>query len=257
MSEEQVDFSKFGKSFQENLCHLVLVDRPFADQIFEVLDINFLELRYLQVFVRKILNYREKYSVHPSSSIMKSVLRTELDSEPESIKIRLRDYYAGILPSGEIKDADYIRQTSLDFCKKQKLKEALIKSVDLIKNSSFDEVSCVINDAINLGSSNDFGYDYIADFEVRFQKISRNPVTTGWHLVDSLIKGGLGSGELGVVIAPTGAGKSMVLTHLGAQALLQGKTVVHYTLELSDTVVASRYDSCITGVHLKDLIPRK
>jgi len=71
--------------------------------------------------------------------------------------------------------------------------------------------------------------------------------------VDEISKGGLGSGELGVVIAPTGSGKSMVLVHLGAQALLAGKSVVHYTLELADTIVASRYDSVITGIHLKDL----
>ena len=32
-----------------------------------------------------------------------------------------------------------------------------------------------------------------------------------------------------------------------------GKTVVHYTLELGDTVIASRYDSCITKIPLSDL----
>ena len=63
----------------------------------------------------------------------------------------------------------------------------------------------------------------------------------------------LGQKELGVVIAPTGAGKSMALVHLGAQALLEGKTVVHYTLELQDTVVASRYDSCLTKIPLQNL----
>ena len=40
----------------------------------------------------------------------------------------------------------------------------------------------------------------------------------------------------------------MVLVHLGSEALKQGKTVVHYTLELQDTVVGNRYDSCISGV---------
>ncbi len=63
--------------------------------------------------------------------------------------------------------------------------------------------------------------------------------------------------ELSVVIAPTGAGKSMVLVHQGATALELGKTVVHYTLELADTIVGQRYDSCITGVGLKDLIHSK
>jgi replicative DNA helicase len=78
-------------------------------------------------------------------------------------------------------------------------------------------------------------------------------VSTGWKQLDDISKGGLGSGELGVVVAPTGAGKSMVLVHLGAQALKQGKNVIHYTLELADTVVASRYDSAITGVELRNL----
>ena len=42
MEMVKTDFSKYGKSFQENLCHIILEDRPFADQIFEVLDENFL-----------------------------------------------------------------------------------------------------------------------------------------------------------------------------------------------------------------------
>ena len=56
-----------------------------------------------------------------------------------------------------------------------------------------------------------------------------------------------------MVIAPTGAGKSMVLVHLGSEAIKEGKTVIHYTLELQDTVIAKRYDSCITGYPLSEL----
>ena len=81
----------------------------------------------------------------------------------------------------------------------------------------------------------------------------RNPISSGWVLMDQITRGGLGQGELGVVIAPTGVGKSMVLVHLGAQAVKQGHSVIHYTLELADTHVATRYDSCITGVDLKDI----
>ena len=254
MEQEKEDFSKFGKSFQEDLCQLILKDRPFADQIFEVLDINFLELKHLQVFIRRIISYRKKYGIHPTQKIMNSIIRTQLKNENESVQIRIRDYYARVLSTDlEPDGAEYIKDVSLDFCKKQKLKEALIKSVELIKRSSFDEVSQVINDAIKLGSDGNLGYEYLKDFEVRFIPRHRNPVSTGWQQMDDISKGGLGSGELGVVVAPTGAGKSMVLVHLGAQALKQGKNVVHYTLELADTVVASRYDSAITGVELRNL----
>ena len=254
LKETKEDFSRFGKSFQEDLCQLMLDDRPFADQLFEVLDVNFLELTYLRVFVNKIQEYKSKYSVHPTRKTMTSILRTGLTEEQDSVKKMLRDYYARILSCEiSVDGEEYIKDTALDFCKKQKLKEAMIHSVDLIKKSSFDEVSKVINDALKLGTSNDIGYDYMSDFERRFEIKSRNPVSTGWEVVDKISKGGLGSGELGVVIAPTGAGKSMVLVHMGSQAVKEGKNVVHYTLELSDTVVASRYDSCITEFHLKDL----
>ena len=252
MSVDKDNFSFFGKAFQENLCQLILLDRPFADQVKEVLVIEFLELKYLQVFVQKIFDYKEKYKVHPTYDIMTTLLRSGLEDQNETIQKQVRDYFARIQDK-EPEGSQFVKETSLDFCKKQKLKEAMLKSVKILQSSSFDEISKTINDALRLGSSTDFGYDYLVDFEKRFLIKTRNPINTGWDEIDLTCKGGLGAGELGVVIAPTGAGKSMVLVHLGTQALKLGKTVIHYTLELADSVVASRYDSCITGIELSDL----
>ena len=67
---EETDFSKYGKSFQETLAHIIFEDRPFSDQIEEVLDISFFELKYLRVFVDRIFDYKRKYQVHPSSEAM-------------------------------------------------------------------------------------------------------------------------------------------------------------------------------------------
>jgi hypothetical protein len=252
MTNEKSDFSRFGKAFQENLVQLMLIDRTFCDQLKEVMDIQFLELKYLQAFVQRIFEYKDKYKVHPSYETMTSIIRNSLEDENEALQKQVRDYFARI-HTKEIDGAEYIKETSLDFCKKQKLKEAMLKSVKLLQTASFDEISKAINDALKLGMSNDIGYDFLVDFEKRFEVKSRNPVTTGWDEMDHLCKGGLGRGELGVVVAPTGAGKSMVLVHLGTEALKHGKTVVHYTLELSDTVVASRYDSCYTQFAIREL----
>ncbi len=251
-AQDKVNFSKYGKSFQEGLAALILQDRAFSDQIQEVLETQYFELKYLQVFVDKIFGYKEKYNVHPTGKIFMTILRTELEDETDAIKKQTRDYFSRIYNT-DVKDQDFIKNTSLDFCRKQTLKEAMIKSVGLLKNSSYDEIAKVINEALKLGSDSDFGYDYVADFERRFEIKARDPISTGWDEIDTLCRGGLGNGELGVVIAPTGAGKSMVLVHLGAQALLQGKTVVHYTLELQDTSIGIRYDSCITGVSLSEM----
>lgn len=253
---ENVNFSRYGKSFQEKLCMVILDDRAFADQIEEVLDINFLELNYLKLFLTKVFSYREKYGVHPSRDIMKTILRSDLDAENELTAKQVREFYVRS-QIADLTDVEYIKDTSLDFCKKQNLKSAMVKSIGLLQNSSYDEISQVINDSLKLGMDNDEGYDWKKDFEERFKPRFRNPISTGWDLIDNICKGGLGQKELGVVIAPTGAGKSMVLVHLGTQALKAGKTVVHYTLELQDTVIGSRYDSCLTKVPLGNLMSFK
>lgn len=253
MREDRTDFSRYGKAFQEGLVQLIFEDRPFADQITEVLDIQFIELEYLRLFATLIVDYREKYETHPSVDIMLVLLRTEIDNENEVVQSQTREYFAKI-HTKELTDIKYIKETALDFCRKQNLKEAMMESVGLLQKCSFDEISTVINNALKLGSDTNFGYDYLKDFEARFVPKYRKPVTTGWPEIDTIMGGGLGKSELGVVIAPTGAGKSMALVHLGTQALKEGKTVVHYTLELQDTVVASRYDSCLTGYPLSDII---
>mgnify|MGYP003674530846 CR=1 FL=1 len=53
MKAEKVNFGRYGKSFQEGLVQLIFEDRPFADQITEVLDVNFIELEYLRIFFKK------------------------------------------------------------------------------------------------------------------------------------------------------------------------------------------------------------
>jgi replicative DNA helicase len=256
---EKASFSRHGKDFQEKLSKLMFEDRAFCSQISEVLDVNFFELSYLQLFVKKVLLYKEKYDSHPNISSMTTMLRTDLADESPLMQKQIRDYYKRVLTSSDtsMEDAGFIKDTALDFCRKQKYKEAVMKSLALLEKSSFDEIQEMVTKSLTLGAENNFGHDYILDFEKRFEFVARNPVTTGWDEVDKICKGGLGKGELGVVIAPTGAGKSMALVHIGATAVKMGKSVIHYTLELQDTVVASRYDSCITKFPLSSLMELK
>ena len=123
MLTQKADFGRYGKSFQEGLVQLIFEDRPFADQITEVLDTEHLELEYLRTFVTKVTDYRERYGKHPSTNAMISILRTDLDKEDEVTQKQVRDYFARIHTNELSSDVDYIKETSLDFCRKQKLKE--------------------------------------------------------------------------------------------------------------------------------------
>jgi hypothetical protein len=251
---DDINFAKYGKPFQECLAALIFKDNKFASQIEEVLNLNYFELRYLQTFVKLTYDYKEKYGKFPSDLTMASILKAELDVNNAVIKKQLKDFFAKIKSEniGNV-DPEFVKTHAIDFCKKQKLKEAMIKSVELVQNSSFDEISKIINEALKAGTTADIGHDFVNDFEDRYKLTARNPISTGWDIVDSYLRGGHGEGELGVVIAGTGVGKSQMLTHLGAHALKAGKNVVHYTLELSDKVIGLRYDSCLTGTPINNL----
>ena len=249
-------FKDFGISFQQKLTQIILEERTFADQIEEVLEESYFDVKYLRLIIGEIFKYKEKYEIHPTHDAISTIFRVGFQEENEVLVKQARTFLVRIHKS-HVDDADFVKETALDFAKRQKLKEAMIKSISLLQKSSFDEISHVINEALKLGTDTNFGYDWIKDFEERFEIKTRNAVSTGWDDIDSLCDGGLGQGELGIGIAPSGTGKSMLLVHLGAQALKAGKNVVHYTLELADTVIGSRYDSCITGIPINDLREKK
>jgi len=78
-------------------------------------------------------------------------------------------------------------------------------------------------------------------------------IPTGLPTLDSYLGGGLGPGELGVVMAPTGRGKSFFLSFVGANALRVRKRVLHFTLELSKDKVLARYESYQTKIRKSEL----
>ena len=100
MIKDTPTFAHYGKSFQEKLRRLVLDDRQFADQIGEVIDVGFFETKYLQVFNKKVFDYKEKYGTHPTRSILETILRTDLDEENDLVKQQVREFFARAQTAG-------------------------------------------------------------------------------------------------------------------------------------------------------------
>ena len=122
-----------------------------------------------------------------------------------------------------------------------------MQSVELLDTQKYDEIKGVIDNAMKAGVERDIGHEYLTGFEERMSSSTRDTVPTKWDSVNDLMEGGLAGGELGVIVAPAGIGKSWTLQALGADAVRQGKTVVHYTLELNAQYVGLRYDTIVSG----------
>jgi predicted ATP-dependent serine protease len=74
---------------------------------------------------------------------------------------------------------------------------------------------------------------------IRQEVILQSPL----RLLDRSIRGGLGKGHLGVIVAPAGVGKSACLVQIGLDALLRQKTVLHLAVRQSVEHVSWRVPS--------------
>lgn len=236
------------------------MDREWASQMYEVMLPTFFELNYLQYLTRLYFTYYEQYKAFPTLQLLISIIREDL-SEGQDIILRdqIVEFLHRLKSNPHPGDIGYVKDKALDFCKRQAFKDALHKAVELIQTDKFDSVISLMKDAVSIGMPHSIGHDFHEDIEARFVKAHRIPCPTGLPRIDApdILDGGLGRGEIGVVTANTGVGKSHYLVAMGANALRSGKNVLHYTFELTETAVGRRYDSNLTDIDINDLMASK
>jgi replicative DNA helicase len=128
-----------------------------------------------------------------------------------------------------------------------------MESVDYLKIGQYEKIKTKFDEALKAGMERNIGHDYGEDVEKRMTVMARSSINTKWEVIDGLMDGGLGPGELGIITACAGSGKSWVLCKLGAEAMKQGKNVIHFTLELNENYVGLRYDACFTGIDFQNI----
>lgn len=242
--------SEYGYSFQIKILTCLFTDKAFLQQIIDILDSKFFENDANKFIVDIVKEYFNEFKSPPTKEVLK-VKVTEIDNDvlKKTVIEHLKDIYRYI----GAEDLDFVKQQTLDFCKNQNLKGAIIQSVELLKDGEYDSIKALIDTAMKAGAERDLGHEYMQDIEERYSESVRNTITTGWDVIDELADGGLGKGELGVMVAPAGIGKSWALVNVAANAVKAGKTVIHYTLELNEAYVGLRYDSVFTGIAAQNL----
>jgi len=253
-------FSKYGKDFQEKIFQALLTDHQWAAQMIEVMQFDYFELKYLQFLCDRFFSFYEKYKNFPTMQLLITIIRDELSSGSDTIlRDMVVDYLSRIKASPNIGDLKFVKEKALDFCKKQALQQALEESVKAIKAENYEQVLSIMKDAVYKGGQSTIGHDFFEDHEARFVLIDRATCPTGIKELDQkkVLNGGLGRGEIGIVVAPTGVGKSHWLVAMGAEAIRRGKNVVHYTFELTETAVGIRYDSNLCNIPSSNIIDNK
>ena len=242
--------TEYGFGFQVKVIAAMFTDRIFLQQIADIIQPDYFESDSNSWLLEVILDHFRQYKAPPTKDVLK-VKVTEIEND--ILKTAVLEQLKEVFRYMESDDLSFVKDEILKFCKNQEIKRAIMDSVNLLKMGNYDEIKSKMDSAMKAGADTNIGLDYINDVASRYNEAARHTITTGWDVIDDLMDGGLAPGELGVVMAPAGIGKSWMLINIGANAVKAGKTVIHYTLELNENYVGQRYDSVLTGINAQTL----
>jgi replicative DNA helicase len=245
---------QYGHSFQVKTLSCLVNDREFLQQVSDIVKPDFFDSEANKWVVKTTLEYFDDFKTTPTMEVFK----VELDKiKNEVVQVAVKEQLKEVYHSTKANDLDFVKETFIDFCKNQTLKSALLRSVDLLELGDYDDIRNLIDNALKAGTEKSVGHDYLEQLEDRYKEDARHTIPTPWDQINTLMCGGIGNGDLGLIVGNPGGGKSWALVDIGALAVRLGYTVFHYTLELSDVYVGRRYDARFTEIPVGDLTLHK
>jgi replicative DNA helicase len=254
MSKE-LTLGYLGYKFQIELINQILhpANKKFADRIIGIVHTKYFDNEYFRLIVATIKDYYERYEKIPAWDTLETILKVEIKD-----KIT-QDYIFEItkeIRDLDVEDWEYVQEEALNFCRQQELIKATDKISKIIDNGEFgryEECAEIMKEALSVGAEKDDGTSICDGWDTVLKENFRDPINTGIKGIDELTKGGLSRGELGVVLAPYGVGKSTILTKIANTAYNLGFNVLQIIFEDLPDVIKRKHAACWSGIELNEL----
>jgi len=247
MSDEK-NFGYLGNTFQIQLLNNIILFKDFASSIVDVLDPKYFDNQYFRLIMQMIKEYYIKYEHVPTFDTLEQLSKSEI-SAPMAQKMVL-DMVK------QVKDApfeghQFVQEKSLKFCKQQELQKVMTKAQKIIDKGdfeSYDHLEEMVREALQVGEIDPGTNDVFNNLDEVLQDDYRHPIPIGIPGIDNLLKGGLAKGEIGVILAPTGVGKTTVLTKFANHAFNLGYNVLQVFFEDNPKIIQRKHFTLWTGI---------
>ena len=224
---------------QESLLALLAFDSESGPLVKSLVPLRLWE-RFYQQIATTCYEYIDNYGVCPGEHFVDLI--EELCAKDKSSADILRRMANSMEATYEGVNKQYILDQATKFVRQQRLKSAIVASVELLQSDRLDEAEQTITESIvATASMQDLG-TLMTDSHrmLQFLDHQHDSIKTGITYLD-IVDAGPARKMLHLFVAPPTRGKSWWLIHLGKMALMQHLQVVHITLEMSEKKVAQRY----------------
>lgn len=251
------NFNYLGNTFQLQLLNQIILDKEFSRSIIDVTELNYFENKYFKIIIQMIKEYYVKYESTPSFDTLEQIAKSEISQELAA-KIVLDTIK-------QVKDAPFegvtfVQEKALKFCKQQELQKVMTKAQKIIDGGEFenyDTLEEMVREALQVGEVDKGTEDVFHNLEDVLNDDFRHPIPMGVPSIDKLLKGGLAKGEIGVILAPTGVGKSTLLTKMANHAYNLGYNVLQIFFEDNPKIIQRKHFTLWTGISPDELANQK
>lgn len=250
------NFGLLGTSFQQALIKAIIEDKKYGETIIDVIESKYFDNNSFRFITQHIKELYTKYGKIPNYDGLSQKIVLEMGSQ-ESARIHL-DTIESIKEKEDTEQL--VKDEALNFCKQQNLRKELKKVNTIIDNGAFHEyqtIESIIQKALQVGIPPEESMDVFHDIDAALEKDNRQAIPTGIKGLDNMLKGGLGRGELGVVLAPTGTGKTTLLTKFANSAYVHDFHVLQIFFEDNPANIKRKHFTIWTGIEPDEQPERK
>jgi len=251
------NFDYLGSTFQIQLLNQIIIDKEFARSIIDVIETNYFENKYFKLIIQMIKEFYLKYEYVPTFDTLEQITKSEFQQEMAS-KVILDTLTK--IKDAPLEGGDFVQEKALKFCKQQELQKAISRAQKVIDGGEFenyDKLETLVREALQVGEREDGMSDIFSNLDDVLNEDYRHPIPMGIPGIDRLLKGGLAKGEIGVVLAPTGVGKSTLLTKISNHAFNLGYNVLQIFFEDNPKIIQRKHFTLWTKIHPDELSVKK
>ena len=251
------NFEYLGNTFQLQLLNQIVVDREFSSSIMDVIESSYFDNKYFKIILQMTKEYYMKYESTPNFETLDQIVKSEISQE---LVAKIVVDTIKQIKNAPLEGTLFVQEKALKFCKQQELQKAMDKAQKIINEGdfeSYDKVEGLVREALQVGERETGITDIFANLDTVLEEDFRHPIPIGIPGIDKLLKGGLAKGEIGVILAPTGVGKTTVLCKIANTAFNMGYNVLQIFFEDNPKIIQRKHFTMWTGIEPDNLVLHK
>ena len=255
MEREQLE-----NQIQTHILNHLINDEEYCRRVIPFLKKEYFEGEHKIIF-DLIVDFVTSHNKIPSGKVLELELKKV--QVPDDVRTQTYALIQEIANKSDI-DIEYLLKESEKYCRDKAIYNAIMDSIQIINGNEKEKddgaIPELLSNALGISFDPNIGHDYIDNSDDRFDfyntKEGRIPFDLDYF--NRITKGGLPNKTLNIIMAGTGVGKSLFMTHCASANLQLGKNVLYITMEMAEERIAERIDANLMDlpIHMLATLPK-